>query len=451
MCLPLIGTLADSRSVESLVTQAKKLLDNCPLEEKTGLIWRLLPSKAQWRSALRPFQSFLPCREIAAIDDFGSAEAFVNRGNGEKLSGKLPADALGQSLLWRQMEFTTQIVRDPDVVVHLTKDQVLELWENMVLGLQFGADNLRVADATPLWTYSSPEVESRFVESTADCKRLLTSWLQGLQNGPTPSEILARLRDNMQGNSLLNYYYARAYHAVASDLVDRAGYSATATQDSSRRISKSYESLFSDLAQVYSCEGKAALRALNETLADLTGQDISAKPLDSLRSLLILNCLLQRPDELAGSVAQQRVVFYVQHVVGALDLDAPPTLTMEILRSLHTIIPVVQEIYGTFWDTILEFVYNVLAESKDVALRLLSIVTKSSVLEANDDLLDAWKERQAQIAQAMVDLAVSLRDLPEEHHSPRLAVNGLLRRLLPKMSALVTSKEEDLYGLVASQ
>ena len=75
---------------------------------------------------------------------------------------------------------------------------------------------------------------------------------------------------------------------------------------------------------------------------------------------------------------------------------------------LSFVLPAVREIYGPFWLATIEVIQKSNAQADlyvlYASLRLLNILRRSYMLESNDDLLDAWSEKKADIAKHLVDL-----------------------------------------------
>ena len=80
---------------------------------------------------------------------------------------------------------------------------------------------------------------------------------------------------------------------------------------------------------------------------------------------------------------------------------------------LSFVLPVVKEIYGPFWSAVVEEVQKTGAQTDlcalHASLRLLNLLRKPHMLEANDDLLDAWTEKKEAVAAWLVDLLCQLQ------------------------------------------
>ena len=86
-----------------------------------------------------------------------------------------------------------------------------------------------------------------------------------------------------------------------------------------------------------------------------------------LRQLILLNTLVHGQEDIGQSIAKQRLVFFVKHVVPWLDdMKIAQPIRAEVCRALTVLLPLMGDIYGEHWGAIL----NALAASwgKDHAL-----------------------------------------------------------------------------------
>ena len=111
-----------------------------------------------------------------------------------------------------------------------------------------------------------------------------------------------------------------------------------------------------------------------------------------------------------NEIPQQRLIFFVQHLIGQLE-NSVPSFTVargQVLVVLSFILPAVKEIYGPFWSVILDDIQKTGAQAGlyalHASLKLLKSLRRTSMLESNDDLLDAWSEKKTAVAEFLVDL-----------------------------------------------
>jgi hypothetical protein len=74
----------------------------------------------------------------------------------------------------------------------------------------------------------------------------------------------------------------------------------------------------------------------------------------ALRQLVLLNTLLYSQEDIASSIAKQRLIFFVKHVIPWLqDLELSLPLRSEICCALTALLPSMGDIYGEHWGDML--------------------------------------------------------------------------------------------------
>ena len=140
----------------------------------------------------------------------------------------------------------------------------------------------------------------------------------------------------------------------------------------------------------------------------------------ALRSLILLNCVLYRQDDIGSAISQRRLVLFVKHVVSQCQgyaLDYP--IYSEILRALAVVLPYVKDIYDDFWEGILGIMlkaFSLAQGSKDgdiplinASLRLLLIFKSLAMQESNDDLQILWTDSATRLSDGLVGLMKKLQ------------------------------------------
>jgi hypothetical protein len=260
---------------------------------------------------------------------------------------------------------------------------------------------------------------------------------------------------------------------LVADAIEIAGWRNTQTpqlQDSLKSVRKdkailpiiAYLNAFREpLAASKSCE-----RMCNELIADLTGLDIEQKYDEALRQLVQLNSLLQGQDGITATIAKQRLVFFVKHVVPWLQAHSVARpLKVELCRALTILLPIMGDMYGEHWTDILKFLTaswtstNELLEHKPTTTSPIPFAHASLKLyaqlrnltqteEPNDDLVDAWKETEQSVADGLVNLLKHSQHFPDEFHQPLKMYNDVLARQIAKVSLKNLESTEDLFQLL---
>ena len=109
-------------------------------------------------------------------------------------------------------------------------------------------------------------------------------------------------------------------------------------------------------------------------------------------------------------------MFFVKHAINQLHAVQPsPMIRGQLLSVLATVLPEIKGIYGEFWADILGEIEKAGKLNSDgslfgiyATLRLLSLLRRSNMQEANDDLLDAWNEKKAACSATLVELMTQL-------------------------------------------
>lgn len=116
----------------------------------------------------------------------------------------------------------------------------------------------------------------------------------------------------------------------------------------------------------------------NELIAQLTGHNVQdvqdgkyhlpqrnyvvarmlcANPHPGLRQLVLLNIIVANQDGITDTIAKQRLVFFVKHLTGWLELQddesIPLTVRSEVYRAFSLLLPLMKDIYGEHWENIL--------------------------------------------------------------------------------------------------
>ena len=140
----------------------------------------------------------------------------------------------------------------------------------------------------------------------------------------------------------------------------------------------------------------------------------------ALRSLILLNCILYRQDDIGSAISHRRLVFFIKHVVSQCQgyALAHPIYT-EILRALAVVLPYVKDIYDDFWEGVLENMLKAFSlaqgsEDGDIplinaGLRLLLTFKSLATQESNDDLQVLWTDSATRLSDGLVGLMKKLQ------------------------------------------
>ncbi|KAK4692467.1 E3 ubiquitin-protein ligase listerin, partial [Lecanoromycetidae sp. Uapishka_2] len=454
-----------TNATDDSLSQAQKLLEKASSLDMPATAEQLLPSLEQWSVALHPFITRSPNASLAITNSFGGALYLIPPAS-SMTEQAVPRDSDGYSSAFRMIQYTMKLIRGTLIFDGLSSTQRTVLCKNIALFIQLAGDDLSVPSLVALWDLTNLDTESEISDVVAEAQTLLASWLYTAPLPTFVSEAEAQLLHESSGISTASYYTARAYSVMAIEITEVHGIRGIEDEETKRlrELRRSPQDIFAAAATFTSiCESKELLRLCNAILADLTGQDLR-KPADedlALRQLVMLNSLLYRPEKYVDEVPKQRLVFFVKHVVQQLQgaSTARPGIAAETMRALFAVLPAIGDIYGSFWEELLELIPKAWMQASSdentyrisSSLRLLSLLRRSDMQQSNDDLLDAWAEKKGPIAKGLVGLMVDVHNIPDESHQPRRIVNELAGRHVASLSKVVDIEVQDLYPVLASE
>lgn len=352
-----------SVSVETLVDLAKQSV-------KAGSNWsevsKVLPSLDDWNLALAPFLSAIPKSSLAISNPLGGGVYLVESGEASVIN-KVPRDADGYSAAYRIAQYVAKLFSHHFALEDVPDEIQATYLHNIAITIQLADDNLGLADANGLWATYDQDVETDAIAFMADAQPLVTQQLKILAAtwSDKESTLLAwavkLLSKDKPSTPAEAYYDARTYSVLVADAIEIAGWKASQTprlQDILKSIRKT-KAVFSLLGFLNGFKeplaaSKACERMCNEIVADLTGLDITVNSEEVLRQLILLNTLLAQED-LSASIAKQRLVFFVKHVVPWLQAnDVARPVKAELCRALHVLLPLMSDMYGEHWGDILK-------------------------------------------------------------------------------------------------
>ncbi|KAJ4992972.1 hypothetical protein SVAN01_01676 [Stagonosporopsis vannaccii] len=470
-----------SVSVETLVELAETSLKPAETWEANS---NLFPSAQDWNTALAPFLASAPNLALAITNTLNSAAYLVDSAVAPADNRTMSRDADGYSAAYRIAQYVARLSRMPQFRVQTAPVEVRDLYlRNLALTVQLVEDNLGLAGANVLWTDYNIDTENDALAFKSDAAEYTTQELNGI-HGPTSAA-----NDSQDENGLLTwalsllsqiptststnaYYTARAFSSLVSKAVSLHGWKSSWTvhlQDTLKTVRKdkrvltllAFLAAFEEpLAASRSCE-----RLCNELIADLTGLDIEQKPQEGLKQLVTLNAVLAQ-DGITESIAKQRLVFFVKHVVSWLDAShGSIEIRAEVSRALTSLLPLMSDFYGEHWGDILNTLSTAWSSTSELqstqdegsspipftyaSLKLYEQLRKLTGSEdPNDDLIEAWKETEQSVAAGLINLLKHSQHFPDEFHQPLKMVNEVLARQISKVPLQHLDSVDELYPLL---
>lgn len=150
-------------------------------------------------------------------------------------------------------------------------------------------------------------------------------------------------------------------------------------------------------------------------ISDLTGLAFSGNSQQILRLLVLMNALLHHGGSLQ-EIPQHRLVLFVKNIVNWFEQDLLESVytTAEVATTLTAVLPLISDVYGSHWSSILEFIIQVCSDqfqkkaldqripATHATLKLLSVFRRSQ--DANDDARDAWNDLRPEINHCLISL-----------------------------------------------
>jgi hypothetical protein len=354
-----------SVSIETLVDLVKQSVTAGSSWEELS---KVFPSEENWNAALTPFLTASPRPALAITNPLGGAVYLVESKQSPVDIRKMPRDADGYSSAYRIAQYITRLFKNPDIfTMESIPEETRKIYlQNIALTVQLAGDNLGLAGANGLWVDYNPEVEADAMTfmsdaqsfTTQELKRLAGTWSAG--TGSVLDWALELFSNVGTDTSSQAYYHARVYSVLVAEAVEISSWKSSQNaqlQEALKALRKNKETFallgylnaFKEpLAASKSCE-----RMCNEFVADLTGLDIQQKSEEGLSQLILLNTVLGQ-EGITESIAKQRLVFFVKHIVPWLGEDAVVlSVKAEVCRALTALLPLMSDIYGEHWGDIL--------------------------------------------------------------------------------------------------
>ena len=422
------------------MAQARKVLGNSSPSDLPATVQELLPDSNEWKIALALFISRVPDPSLAITNAFGGSLSLISPISSDSVKHTIYRDGGGSSAALRMAQYTTKMIKSTDIFDKASGESKTSVCKYMAIFLQLASDNLSVPGSMPLWESADPDIETEIVEFVTEAEGLLGEWLHS--RGSSTSEFLAEVQeqlfDDSYGLTASSYYSGRACSTLTAEIAELHGSSAHVNDaDLIRGIRRSNDAFAAAAYLTSASESEELFRLCNYLLTDLTEHDfrrsLAEGTLDNcwaagllwltvigMRKLCLVSCVLSRAPDYVNDIPQQRLVFFVQHLVGQLggSVPLPSVAGGQIMAVLSCVLPGVKTIYGPFWSAIVDEITKTGAKADlyaiHASLRLLSLLRKPYMLESNDDLLDAWSEKKTTVTDWLVSLMWHLQGKTSE-------------------------------------
>lgn len=208
-------------------------------------------------------------------------------------------------------------------------------------------------------------------------------------------------------------------------------------------------------------------KTCNELVAAVTGAEVLGSRVEVLQNLILLNHMLQQEAEIVDSIAKQRLIFFVKHVMPWLESnEVDMDVKHETARLLDLFLPAISDVYGEHWGQVLDFIRQSCLRSLpgERQLRRSSDIPFTGVVikligtlrglqgdqDVNEDLTEAMQEQLQPISTALVALLRRLSVLSDAVNQPLRELSAALGRQIAGLPLDKLDQVEDLYPLVTS-
>lgn len=400
--------------------------------------------------------------------------AFLSPSGGGALG--IATDALPFSVLVRMALYTSELVDDMEIVSRLSKEVLVELLRCLVLTVEFLTDRI---DLLPGGNLPEGMADYKATNDLVFSKYLFPGiieahkWRKGNNSEESDdmssvvNSLCMSLMETARSGTSSAYYAAKAINHLLTRAVDAHNCSITdceAILTESEVVLLTPKDVFSNIGILSGFNTTLAKSKVASNLCNKLVSTIADAPLESekaLGSLVLLNTALAVYDEEEDiiPVSTNRLVFAVKQILSWSDKlpGADTRLASEACHALQRLLPAIKDVYGTYWETALEFCVSIWESDKDgelsddiipmvgMSLKLYSVLRKMQ--EPNDDLQEALATNRSKLSQGLVHLLKLQRPM---NHKPLDFVDTLLLRELREVSTEDLQDQSDFYIVLSS-
>lgn len=455
------NTHQEALSVESLVSQALDLLKGKPSDQVKDILSELLPEAKQWKDFLGLFLKKQIDDALVLTNPLGGAIHLLSYPYQASDLGPIGYDAQGCSALIRMALFVAKVFKDSDLWEKADSETLLRTYVNISIVAQLANDHLSLPPAQALFDIAVGIEESQTVDAVAEIQSFCADCLRvgAISTEPWLDAALFELYQATGTSQSISYYNARAYAAAASELRElQKGAQKIMSADAELSRMGKQPKLLSDITLLASASSSPALiKLLNELVADIAGRDLEGDLQISLQKIVMLNMVLQVEGMPLEELPKHRLVFFVQHVSAALHSSIDGNIKSELMKILATFLPLIQDIFGEFWENILNAIPQALGSEDSklplvhASLRLCSVLLKLVTSHANEDFQESWVDAKPRIAANLLSMLRAHADASDISNQPLKIVNSLLARQVSAFADTMQLELEDMYPIMASE
>ena len=459
-------------SIDTLVSQATIVRESSG--DSVSAV-DFFPDVQKWSEALKAPLNLLPNPALGVMRPMAGA-AFLAAPPLVDGTLTVATEALPFSVLVRMARYTSKLVDDMDIVTCLPKTLLVELLHSLLLTVELLSDRIdlfpdgRLPEGVMDYDATSDLVFSKFLSP-----EIIKAHRWKPQNTANPDGDMGRVVNSLSANLIESarstspsaYYASKALNHLLTRVLDahkcsiadcdanltESGVVLLETKDTLTNIGI-LSGFNTNLAK-----SKVASNLCNKLVSAIV--DASPQSEKTLGLLVLLNTALAVYDEEEDAipVSTNRLVFAVRQILSwSEDLASTDSrLASEACHALQRLLPAIKDVYGTYWETALEFCISIWESdmnselSDDIipmvgmSLKLYSVLRK--IQEPNDDLLEALSSNRNRISLGLVHLLKLQRPM---NHKPLEFVDTILLRELREISTDDLQDLSDFYLVLSS-
>ncbi|TVY38906.1 E3 ubiquitin-protein ligase listerin [Lachnellula occidentalis] len=434
------------------------------------------PDIQKWSEALKAPLNLPPNPALGVMRPMAGA-AFLAAPPFVDATLTVATEALPFSVLVRMALYTSKLVDDMDIVTRLPKDLLVEVLHSLLLTVELLSDRIdllpdgRLPEGITDYDATSDLVSGKYL-----FPGIIAAHRWKPQNTAKPDGDIGRVVNSLcetliqtaRSASSSAYYASKAVNHLLTRVVDahncsvadceailtESGVVLLETKDTLTNIGI-LSGFNTNLAK-----SKVASNLCNKLVSSIV--DASPQSEKTLGSLVLLNTALAIYDEEEDAipVSTNRLVFAVRRILSwSEDLASTDSrLASEACHALQRLLPAIKDVYGTYWETALEFCISIWESDRNgelsddiipmvgMSLKLYSVLRK--IQEPNDDLLEALSSNRNKLSQGLVHLLKLQR--PPKNHKPLDFVDTVLLRELREISTDDLEDLSDFYLVMSS-
>lgn len=438
----------------------------------------LLPDPIKWMQSLRPALEQCPNQALGVMRPFAGAVFLVHTSQPSTIS-PFTRDLSGYSPPLRMAMYTVHLLGD--VYKLMDPMVVMDILYLLNITSQVVEDQLDMNEENKLFASATdPDIRTElrdfvfasrgsFSHIIPDAK----SWRDdfekakngSLETSGVPGALVYKLLEATTGDKPIAFYATRALSSLLQGLVNIHGWHNSSGDAWLQKLDVLKPSTNNILAAISLLTGlqenlttsQLVSTMCNRLISDVTG--VSAQSDKTLGLLVLLNTTLSIYDEGDVPVAQNRLVFAVKQILSWVDpVSRDSQLASEMFRALHRLLPAINGVYGSYWETALGFCISTweLSDSgvlTDESIPMVGMSLKLYTIlrtldDANDDLEDALRQLSYQVSHGMLKL-LQLRRSKES--LPLTYTDDLLAREVTRIPLEnIKDNLSEIYPLVAS-